>query len=306
VPGHNHMAEFTFMCPNRPAVRQAVLQRVEQLANSGRYDGLFLDRIRYPSPAANPAAFLACFCPDCQQAAIASGLDLQAVRRHINDLLRQPGGTRRLALGLFEAGQDEQLDAFMRFRLDSITRLVRQAWELLHARGMEVGLDCFSPCLTRMVGQDLAALDGCGDWIKLMTYGHTLGPSGLPYELLGLAEWLETGSSPDASLKLLADATRIALPSTRLELQQNGIPPAALSAEIRRGRASGCHRLLAGAALVELDEANAMTYTQARAEVRALLAGGADGLVLSWDLRWISSSRLRLTNLEWRSFIHSS
>ena len=60
VPGFRGMPEFTFVCPNRPAVREAVLARLHDAIRGGDYQGVFLDRIRYPSPAADPTRWLAC------------------------------------------------------------------------------------------------------------------------------------------------------------------------------------------------------------------------------------------------------
>ena len=60
----------------------------------------------------------------------------------------------------------------------------------MRAADLEVGLDCFSPALTRLVGQDLAALAPLADWTKLMVYGHARGPATLPYEIGALADWL--------------------------------------------------------------------------------------------------------------------
>jgi hypothetical protein len=76
VAGFRDMPEFTFHCPNRPAVREAVLERLRELCRSGVYEGMFLDRIRFPSPAGDPARHLACFCGDCRRVAANDGLDL--------------------------------------------------------------------------------------------------------------------------------------------------------------------------------------------------------------------------------------
>src|SRR5262245_6812479 len=62
VPGFRNMLEFTFVCPNRPAVGEAIMDHLRDTIRQGYYQGLFLDRMRYPSPSADPAAFLACFC----------------------------------------------------------------------------------------------------------------------------------------------------------------------------------------------------------------------------------------------------
>jgi hypothetical protein len=69
VPGFKGLAEFTFLCPNNPVAAGATLEHLQQGLRQGPYQGVFLDRIRFPSPAGNPALRLACFCPACQGAA---------------------------------------------------------------------------------------------------------------------------------------------------------------------------------------------------------------------------------------------
>ncbi|RPI25078.1 MAG: hypothetical protein EHM70_20535, partial [Chloroflexota bacterium] len=75
VAGFRGMDEFTFVCPNRPAVREAALEHLSDVLRSGTYQGVFLDRIRYSSPSQDPESDLACFCEDCRTAAAKEGLD---------------------------------------------------------------------------------------------------------------------------------------------------------------------------------------------------------------------------------------
>ena len=307
VPGFRSMPEFTFVCPNRPAVREAALHHLYKVLQPGHYQGVFLDRIRYPSPAANPSSLLACFCEDCHRAASAEGLDLEAARRHIRSLVATPEHAlsfARTLLALAPAPSDSALAAlcaFLDFRARSITRFVQAAADLVHAEGLAVGLDCFSPALTHMVGQDAGALDAHCEWIKIMAYGHTLGPAGLPFELLDLAHWLVSQRSAGESetMEWLSLATRLPLPSTRALLREQGLSPEALAAETRRGRAVGVSTLLAGIELVEIEGVTRLNPAQITADLRAFHAAGADGLVLSWDLLYIPLERLELVRAIW-------
>ena len=86
LTGFRGLPEFTFICPNNPRAHTAILSHIIDLAQSGRYDGIFLDRMRYPSPAADPVNMLSCFCEDCQKAAYKEGLDLEDVRNSLLDL----------------------------------------------------------------------------------------------------------------------------------------------------------------------------------------------------------------------------
>jgi len=308
VPGFRGMPEFTFVCPNRPAVREAVLGHLQDVLRPGDYQGVFLDRIRYPSPTADPARLLACFCDDCRRAAAADGLDLEEARRRIGALVSAPERTPAfiralLALPASEADDADltALRAFNDFRARSVTRCVRAAADLARTQGLEVGLDCFSPALTPLVGQDLAALDPCGDWIKIMVYGHTFGPAGLPYELLNLAGWLmgQRSAAEREALGWLSQATRLPLPVTCADLRERGLAAEALELETRRGRSAGVNWLLAGLELVEMEGVTRLDPQQIVADLHAFREAGADGLVLSWDLWHIPPDRLELVRRVW-------
>ncbi|MFB0537851.1 MAG: hypothetical protein ACETWR_23030 [Anaerolineae bacterium] len=308
VPGFQSMPEFTFVCPNRSEVREAVLNHLHQVMQRGDYDGVFLDRIRYPSPAADPARWLACFCDDCYRTASEAGLDLEAARRRIGQLLATPQRIQSFVQVLLGPRASESTDpdiallsAFLDFRARSVDRFVRAAADLIHAEGLTVALDCFSPALTRMVGQDLGALGDCGEWTKVMTYGHTLGPAGLPFEILNLADWLieKQQASELQALEWLSRATRLSLPHSRAELRAHGLAPTALLAEIGQARAAGIRKLLAGIELVEIEGMAHLDQEQIEADLRALYMAGADGLVLSWDLWHIPLERLQLVSAIW-------
>jgi hypothetical protein len=307
VEGFRGLPEFTFVCPNRPAVRQAALDHLRQVCQSRLYQGVFLDRIRYPSPAANPPRLLACFCEDCQRAAEDEGLDLPVLRRQIAALLTTPSHAASSLEVLLDpkapppAGSDlAALRAFLEFRTHSVTRFVRAANDAIRDEGLAVGLDCFSPALAGLVGQDLSALaTGC-DWIKIMVYGHAFGPAGLPFELLDLAEWLmEQQIGERDALTWLSHASHLPLPPTRVPLQEQGLPPEALAAEVKRARDLGVGTLLAGIELVELEDVTRLHTAQIEADLRAFRRAGADGLVLSWDLFHIPLERLDVVRQIW-------
>jgi hypothetical protein len=305
VVGFNALPEFTFICPNRPAAREAVLQHLIDVIAPGYYQGVFLDRMRFPSPAADPAGDLACFCEDCHRVARQVGIDLAHVQRHLRQLLATREG-QRVALGalLAPAGTPEAqstlepLGQLLAFRQHSISECVKAAAHMARARGLAVGLDCFTPTLTRLVGQDLTALRPACDWIKVMTYLHAFGPACIPFEILGVANWLITagGASEQEVLTWLAKTTGWPLPHNRRALRRGALAPAILTTEIQRGRAAGASQLQGGMELVELPGVAELNAAQIRADLAAVRAGGADGLVLSWDLWHIPLERLDLVS----------
>jgi hypothetical protein len=138
-----------------------------------------------------------------------------------------------------------------------------------------------------------------------MTYGHTLGPAGLPHELLDLANWLvgQHGTAEQQALEWLSQTTGLGLPRNHAELRNRGLGPAALGVEIARARVAGIKTVLAGIELVEIEGVTHLYDEQIRADLHALRAAGADGLVLSWDLWHMPLQRLDLVNEIWTAWV---
>ena len=279
VPGFKGLPEFTFMCPNRTDVQEWIAERIEVAAQRGIYQGIFFDRMRWPSPAENPERHLACFCKYCRWMASDSGLDLEAARHRMRWYLSDGDRARVLARSLFRPVDDPLLEAFFEFRLNSVTRTVHYAARLAQPHGLKVGLDCFSPALTRMIGQDLSTLDKSCDWIKLMTYPRVHGPAGLPFELNALFTWLRDQYNVNET-----EASEIINRVSGLSLSGAGLDSKSLAHEIQRGRNAGITNLIAGIALVQVEGIHHLTREQVAADLAVCRSLEVDGLVLSWDL----------------------
>ena len=303
--GYANKPEFTFLCPNRPEVRESVLQHLSAAVALGTYRGVFLDRIRFPSPAGEPARQLGCFCGACRQASRQAGLDLTRVRHDLLLLFATREGRRAATRTLLSGpngeaarGPNRSLELLMQFRLESITAIVKEAAYLAIAAGQAVGLDCYSPTLARMVGQDLAALARYCDWIKVMIYARSYAPASLPFEVTRLADCLmgSGDESEPSAMAAVAQGTGWPLPSLREDLRHGGLAPSILTEELRRGRASHARQLLAGIELVEIPGVSELNRAQIRTDSEAVLAGSPDGIVLSWDLVHMPADHLRLAN----------
>jgi hypothetical protein len=283
ILGPGGKPEFSFICPNHAAVTDFLSERVEIMAARGLFQGLFLDRIRFTSPSLDPLRDLACFCPHCTQLAAETGLDLEFVRRYIFSV--SPEVIARSLLGQpTEAGLP--LESFLDFRSASITRTVLAVAKLAHSLNLSIGLDCFTPALTRLVGQDLSALDGSADWVKIMTYPRVNAPAGISYELLSLSEWLiRSGLDEGDTMHLMSEACGLTLPVHKNKLSRSGLGSEAVTHEINRGYELGVTNLLAGIALVRMGKIHESTLEQIQSDLKASL--GADGLVISWDL-WLT------------------
>ena len=293
--------EFTFMCPNCAGVMDGVLESLRRALETGLFQGVFLDRIRLPSPSVDFTRSFGCFCDACRAAAECSDLDLSAAQENLVEQLERPEGRRQaLSTLLSPRTTDTELAAgslwrLLEFRSQSITAFVKTISSTLADRGFKVGLDCFAPTLTRMVGQDLAALAPHADWIKVMTYARAFGVASLPFELVGFVDWLVAGGETEASaLDCLAQATGWTLPGSREVIRAGGLPGSILTQEVRRGRSQGAAHFRAGIELLEIPDVSRLDHRQIQADAKAVHAAEPDGVVLSWDLWHMPAWRLDL------------
>jgi hypothetical protein len=300
IPGHENDPDFTFICPNSTAVEEFLAERLEVIAGRGLFQGIFLDRIRFPSPAVDPATHLGCFCHHCTRLAADLTLDLNKVRRSIRSLIMELDGPGKLAGGLMKKGDEtgSLLEQFLDFREASVTRVVRSAQRQAGVLGLKVGLDCFSPILARMVGQDLNALGLSSDWVKIMTYPRVFGPAGISFEFFNLCNWLvRCGLTEQQTIDFISSTCSLNLPVSMQGLRQYGLDSSLISREIHVCRELGLNSLLAGIALVDVKGIHESSSEQIRMDL--LASQEADGLVLSWDLWQIPLERLDMIKSTW-------
>ncbi len=301
VTGYHGLPEFTFACPNHPGVQEAVASHLDHLVRQGLYQGFFLDRVRFPSPSADPINDLGCFCEHCIRKAALVGLDLGQIRTDILAQTKKQEGRLSLVKTLLSGKADpansgpwQAISQWLAFRKHSVCDFLTSISQPLRTAGLEIGLDCYSPSLTHLVGQDLRGLSGMVDWIKLMTYAHTLGPAGLPFELSGLFHFLTSTAhlNEGDAFDLMSHSIDLPLPSSIRALEREGLSSLALEKEIRVGVAACSVPTLAGMELVELEGVTSLRRDQIRSDLLAVKSSGVAGLAISWDLLHISLERL--------------
>lgn len=299
--GYHGMPEFTFACPNNPAMQEAVTTHLGNLVSQELYQGFFLDRIRFPSPSVDPINDLSCFCEYCHLKAAQHGLDLERIKLDLLSSKQEEKNCLSLVKSLLTGKADPErtdqsptIEQFLEFRKKSIADFLGQVTYALGDRQLEISLDCFSPSLTHMVGQDLRMLSKHADWVKVMTYAHAMGPAGLPFELSCFLDYLtkSTNLSQEQSLSLLSQYMELPLPNNRVSLLHDGLSPLALEREVERGLESCSAPLLAGVELVELEGVTHLVTNQIKLDLFALKHAKPAGLAISWDLLYIPIDRL--------------
>lgn len=283
---------FRQACPNNPLTLATSLARLEGIMARYPFDGVFLDKIRFPSPANGLADVFSCFCPHCMKKAAAVGLDLEQVRAVLNGApaaqsAATPVATPQGARWLEHLIADQPLlQRFIRFRADSISALVATVTKAMRRMGRKVSLDVFTPMLAPLVGQDCAELAPGADWIKPMIYRFGKGPANLRSELPTLLRDLARHLGRDEAAAMAWAAAEVdGISGCTLAEIERAAPLALVRAEMKRALTlySGTPLYL-GLESVSIPGLMQVTPQNIEEMLEVGSDTGVQGYVLSWDL----------------------
>lgn len=177
---------FDFVCQSSKRNLEHAISVFETLMKDLPVNGVFIDRIRYSSPANSRNALFGCFCPRCISEYEKAGIDvdrLRAISRTDEDLF-VPDNISDLKYHF----KDSDINSLMNVKRKIINNAVSVLSEYFHSHGKKVGIDTFAPCVSDFVGQDNSSLGNMVDFIKPMFYLRTDAPAGVPFELNALGD----------------------------------------------------------------------------------------------------------------------
>ena len=179
---------FQFICPNKTETISDVYNLYKNQVDCYDFDGVFLDRIRFPSAAMGFEMLYSCFCKECEikyQEEFGEGFPnfRSIVKSHFIKLKKNTVDVMKDARSLNDIVFPVAMQMFLRFRDISIYRIVEKFSTYAFQKGKKVGLDLFSYSLSGNVSQDYEMLSKTCNWIKPMIYCHSKGPAGFPLEL---------------------------------------------------------------------------------------------------------------------------
>ncbi|NDJ76931.1 MAG: hypothetical protein GYB65_11805 [Chloroflexi bacterium] len=146
-------------CPNNPAVRQIILDRVER-ASRADFAGVFIDNFLFGLPPflvrQDYIPFFGCACAHCQRA------------------FKAQFGYR---LPLAEKRGMEQIGDYLRFRAHTMTGLLAELSQVAHANGKRFGINLYDPYVYApelYIGYALDQIAPLLDYYLIEN--HSLGP----------------------------------------------------------------------------------------------------------------------------------
>lgn len=288
--------EFEFLCPNKVRATGDFLKRFEETLETADFSGIFLDRIRFPSPANGVADILTCFCETCTRESknVTENFRYE-IQGLLNSLAVSDGKDKAMAAISIAI---EAASEFLSFRKASVVELVSEYSSLARNRDLDVGIDLFTPALSDFVSQDYSALASHVDWIKPMVYCKTMGPAGLPMELLSLGKIIQRINgklSEEEILWILEELTCLSLPKSFKSLVDEGIDMKNFGLELVRAisRAKDSKtRIFAGFEAVNFPPICTVDSVDIRRYLELSREMDLGGIVLSWDIRRIPDENI--------------
>ena len=256
---------FEFGCPAHIKSIKNIKEIFEKKFRNDHYDGIFLDKIRFPSFISGLQPVLTCFCSYCRSL------------HGISEKIMTHGDENPLAITAYDRlhyhSEDKDIAQLFDYKAKVVTSSIADLHQYFREQGFKIGLDLFAPFLSWFVGQDYLSLAQYADFIKPMFYRETYAPAGLPYEIDKYATAFGDG------LKM----TEVRKRNLLNLLKTNEIDIDFINREIKDIRNQiGNVKLYAG---IEVN------YNEKIAPVKAPYIqenlkkmSGADGFAFSWDL----------------------
>jgi hypothetical protein len=292
---------FLFACPNSVGFERVLKKNFERLSSNLRnsaYDGVFLDRIRYYSPANGLLSTFCCFCQGCLRKADHMGIDLNKSRLELGRFIREikrikslqvPEQSKILDAVFCSFKENPTISDYLHFKFNSIKEVIKLAREIFYENELKIGLDCFTPSLAPITGQSYSYLFEFADWIKPMTYTRSFAPAGIPCEIRGIAEGLvaiNRGLKEESVFGFLQRYFHCDLPRSVNEIYQTGgVSEEILLKEIvlSKRQTGGSFPIYGGVVTSSVRGICKPDPSGLRQSIR-YLQKHADGIVLSWDV----------------------
>ena len=297
--------DFLFLCPNDEEHIRRIFDQYQNKIKESGFDGVFLDRIRFPSPSNGFELLFSCFCKPCLDKFYNKySEDLENYRYQAKTVFEKFKTIDINYLQICQSFSDiiiqDNLEKFYDFRKQNIYQVVKIFADKAKQMGKLVGVDLFAPSLAPLVSQDYQLLAKTCDWIKPMIYCHTSSPAGLPLELYCFIKAiLDINPALDES-QLIREISRIIgvdLPTQINDILKYGISERIICSEMQKIKKFDLPEKVdtyVGIEAVQIPGLCNITEKILKKYLKSLIETDIKGMILCWDLLKIPDENLHL------------
>lgn len=268
----------TWLCPNNPLTETYVQRLILGILEKYPSKALLLDRLRYPDWSGATVSIermLTCFCPFCVEKMAGQGIAVDRLRILLAAFTRRPLVLKDwLEVQGYEYGV---LQAWFRFRNESINRLAASIWQTVQLWKAEKNVDVkywlnlWPPSFAPLLGQDYKALGQLCEGAKHFPY-HKLGGGA---DLKAFVDALGQDDGSNSKEQIFQELTALLRLGqlTFKEYLEEGLPVSFVKDQTRWGKDSfNTNKIFAGIQIWDIPE------EEIAKTIEAALAGGTDGL----------------------------
>jgi len=297
--------DFLFLCPNDEKNIKQIFNQYQNKIIESDFDGVFLDRIRFPSPSNGFEVLFSCFCKSCLNKFYNNyGEDLKDYQNQAKTVFKN---FKTIDINYLQTCQSfsdiiirDGLKKFYDFRKQNIYQALKMFADKAKQMGKLVGVDLFAPSLAPLVSQDYQLLAKTCDWIKPMIYCHTSSPAGLPLELFCFIRAILDINPVLNQSQLIRGISRIIgvdLPTQLNELLKNGVSESIIYIEMQKIKEFNLPEkvdIYVGLEAVQIPKVCNIDRSILKKYLESVVKADAKGIVLSWDLLKIPDENLKL------------
>lgn len=288
--------EFAFLCPNKVKKEPAFFDNYKRILDSANFDGVFFDRIRFPSPANGLNDLTSCVCDTCRE----KSQDLISLFEKEFSQFKNKMHEVKEKEEIKELIKDFWLsiEKFLLFREQSVIELISDYSKYARDKGLDVGIDLFSPSLSRLVSQNFEKLSNFTNWIKPMIYCKTMGPAGLPMEFLSLIRILKSFNNKiteKMSTEVIEELKEMKFPQKTIDFVESGISLDNYETELKKINRMNIPddvNVYPGFEGVHLPPISSVNLKTLRNYIKITFENNFKGFVLSWDIKSITEKNI--------------
>lgn len=269
---------FSFYCPSATTTFENIKNIYKIYFSQIEFDGIFLDRIRFPSFTIGANALFTCCCNECMKVYESRGWTRERIRKIKYEVEHSETKTLPIEIRKYFDGRYEfkkaEMGEYLEDRMKLITAIVRKTAFYFKSQGLEIGLDLFAPFLAPFVGQDYRELSQCADFIKPMLYRCTYTPAGFDYEL----DEMVRNTSLKADPMICTDSYRRTIGYSKNNSADF------MKREIETAKKLSACKVLAGIEIHTINSLPSIKPEQIEEGIKVAEKAGVEGSVASWNI----------------------